>query len=359
MIVWLVVTAAWGWTQIPNSSCTVGYVRPTNNSSMTWYLYDGDGDWSSTMESLIQDAADQWDAGPGERNRGANWHFTYGGPSLYPQNMTDGISNVSDVSRDTLVNVYNGSTNAIAATIPAYSFPSCIMSSFEIMAIDTGSDYETWEWTTSLPSLAGSGYKSLPTAMLHEFGHGLSLYHHNSLSSLEAHFASELGSRVRINEDDYVGLVALKPDSSTGKNFMLGKWISPSPNDSNQDEIWWNSSTWEVRAGQSLLLADGPEPIAIVVNGTSSYTGVPVYWTISTDQICFDGDDIVIGTRSPGLVSNTPYIQGPDGGDYDIPIGTPTGNYSVCAVIDPYGTQGETDTLDNIIISDGYLEVIP
>ncbi|MEZ4238954.1 MAG: matrixin family metalloprotease [Myxococcota bacterium] len=371
----ILVNPAHAWENT-NATCTAG--RSITGSFHVWYIVDPYDDWNSTFEDAAEEAADQWTCGTGERNRGCDWEFIRSGY----RSAVDHTNSYSEVGLATyhhltVVDLAGDDVLMLTTSDMIVTSGYCSTQSFDIEVRDTTTDSETWIWGTWLPSVwneEDDGIKSFPAALVHEFGHGLGLTHSTDpLSVMERRMAAEIGGQLRIHEDDYVGLTSLKPGTSTGKNFMLGKWASTDAGNRTQRERWRDANgggiaydPWEVTAGGDLVVntyadeSSGPGAIEIIVNGTaSSYTNVPVYWTISDDTTCFDGDDVVIGTLTTTLSSNAPYEHGPSTGLYSIPSGTPTGLYYVCAGIDPYGTLSETDTTDNVIISERQIEVIP
>ena len=171
------------------------------------------------------------------------------------------------------------------------------------------------------------------------------------------HPVGEQGGAVRLPEDEYSFLRSRFPHSSTGKNFMLSKWLVGS-GVRVVTEGWTTNeaSDWESDDPCGTIpVEDGPKPIWASVNGTAASYTVPIEWTLSADTTCFDADAIVIGSRTPVMSSNVPYEVEPAGGAYVIPSSTPDGAYWVCAGINPDQAISEAQNAfdDNTVRSEG------
>jgi hypothetical protein len=209
---------------------------------------------------------------------------------------------------------------------------------------------------------------SIGQSALHEFGHALGLDDAGwQIGTMNGNYpgGGDLGTglKYRINEDDYVGLVAAKGDSSTGVNLMLLRFSYNTTNNL-ASEIWSNQTwaadkteNWEGHPGGSPSASNSPNDVYAVYVGTGSDNPV-IKWRLSPDNICFSGTEYVIGSRTPGLSANDPYLVGPSGG-FTIPSLTPPGLYYVCAMIDATFVVEETDENDNIIVSEKTFSVLP
>ena len=208
--------------------------------------------------------------------------------------------------------------------------------------------------------VVGSGH-SLTTAVAHESGHNMGLDHEpDHPAIMYRHDFAENGNTARLGEDEYSFLRSQFPlNSNTGKNFMLTKFNTDGTGLRPVSEGWNTSEKgnrpWGSDVCGNVAVANGPAPIWASVNGTAtSYASVPIEWTLSSDQVCFDGDDITTGTRAPTMSSNAPYEVEPTGGSYVIPSNTPDGTYWVCAGINPDQTESEAESsfIDNTVISE-------
>ncbi|MEQ1506178.1 MAG: matrixin family metalloprotease [Myxococcota bacterium] len=369
MIAWTLLSGvALGWTQTTSSACG-NIVAP--GAGATWYLVDIDNDWDATYEAAVIDAAEQWDGGVGRRNRGYAWNYTMAAMGIGPIH-NDLLNEVGDASMAHMVSVHAQPTSVLALTSWIVDAATCNITEADIEPVDddTLAAYAglTWSWTDNPPSWgmeSATTTYSLPAAMVHEFGHAIGFDHVNDpVSVMERRTAAELGGKFRIHENDYAGMVALKGDSSTGKNFVLGKWVSPSTTDRTQLEVWSSDGappSWQVTHGQTLAVGSvpgetsGPAPITLAVDGTGTYT-VDVVWTLSNDFTCFDADDVTVGTRLVKVVANSPTSESPSG--YNVPSTLAAGMYWMCAGVNPYGTLAETDASDNVIISERLIQVL-
>jgi hypothetical protein len=316
---------AWTWDSIEAPA----------GDSLTWRICEDTFTFSTAEEDEIGFAAAGWDAGTSEAMRGALWDFT---------KSTDRASCAIDNGFN---EVYERSDSWFSARGIGGAIAVC-----ENDPADNDIDVifkQTVNWATVVPSNTTGTQVSIGQVALHEFGHALGFNHETTeIATMNGSYPNggDISAfKYRPNEDDYVGLVANRPHSSTGTNLMLSRWVT------GPTEVWdFKSSTrWTVCDTVVASSVDGPEEIFAIIHSTTSATP-QIEWRLSTDQTCFSGTEYTIGTRTPGLGSNVPHLVAPTNYDF---TGIPAGDYWVCAMIDPSNAIAETATsdADNDLIS--------
>lgn len=308
-----------------------------------------------TYGTEIMKGVKAWNAGPGTVNRGADWEYYKAGEQtvLGPDN---GRSEIFAGDKATMAANYGLGTNW-----NAYAAVWVASDCSRIEEADILFDMNV-TWHNDLPSSGSTGF-SIGATAVHEAGHALGLGHEMDIVGVMYRWVfAENGNTLRLSEDDYNALTYMHPlPTSTGKNFMLTKWDEDvNSNDERPYIERWTedeaANDWTPGACGTVGVADGPEEVWAIVNGTASnYTNIPIEWTLSKNDQCFDYDDITIGTRSPGMGTGTPYPVSPSGDEYLIPSTTSDDDYYVCAGINPDHTLSEAESsyADNIIRSEG------
>ncbi|MEZ4234606.1 MAG: matrixin family metalloprotease [Myxococcota bacterium] len=241
------VAPASAWSTA-NTACSAGKNLPGN--AVGWQLVNLSGHWTPAMEADIIEAAAAWDGGVGQRNRGYDWSFVNTGAGVGPIH-SDGMNGVGEGQQSHFILWHLLPTNAIAVTTLDID-AGCDVVEFDIEALDTTTDGWTFTWTKAPPSASGESLTttfSLPAVMVHEFGHGIGFEHSTLLSVMERRTGSELGTEgLGIHEDDYVGMRSLYPNTSSGKNFTVGRWVSQGSR--VQVEMWDDSApSWVAHQG--------------------------------------------------------------------------------------------------------------
>lgn len=371
--VMLVAASAYGYSCAIDSNevCSTPspadcFVWPTH--SMTYRI--NTNDFSSAEADEIEAAAEAWNAGSGEVLRGADWEYVRGADLTVDGTIGDGVNNVR-MKSDTWFDDHGLSgLGAYAAVL----VDDTACEDIEEVDITFNS---VLTYGTALPSQT-TGPVSIGQLAGHEWGHGLGLGHQYDvqaiMDSARPHGGDIAATKYRIHEVDFVGLRALYTDSSTGTNLMLSRywwWTAGSPD--NSDEAWSDDGTpswaavdrftvWEGCPGETLAVGgplDGPSPVYGVITQESGAGTVTakVEWRLDPGSVCFVGTEYVLGTRSPGMVVNTPFQISPSGG-YSIPSNTPLGDYHLCAMIDSDFDVAETSESDNIVRSEKVFEVV-
>jgi len=375
MLFALFVTASSSWAYECILVDQDGVCATTKPDCFTWpsngatYRISTD-DFSGDEADEIEAAAEAWNAdGLGGVNPGVDFEFVQGADLVGSDGTWDDGTNNVRMKEDGWFNWRN--------------FPSGFAAQVAIFVDDAACDdidefdmtfRSSVSWSTGLESdnLPADTY-SIGQLAVHEFGHALGLGHQSdTLASMDPtvpHGGDLGGTRYRINEPDFVGQRAQYPDASNaGTNFMLSVFrrlpfqVNEAWSDSNGID---SLTTWEACPGETLAVggftpAYGPTPIFGVVHHESGQGPISakVEWRLDPGEVCFWGPgEIVIGSRNPGLKANVVYEISPSAG-YHIPIGTPLGEYHLCARVDSDFSTIETSEIDNTIRSDKVFEVV-
>ncbi len=302
---------------------------PAGNS-LTWHMC---ANFSTAEETDIETAADAWDAGTGERLRGALWSFVRG------SDLSSGC--VADNNRN---EVYERDLwwflgAGYAADTPAVCLCSLGYDDYDIVFNSSRT------YSTGLPSETTSTTPSIGQIALHEFGHALGLDHEDDyIATMNSSYPNggDIGHRIQPNENDYAGLAANRSHTSTGKNLTLNRFHEGSSGTS--EERWNDVSVGDWSACQVLLVdPGGPDEVFAIIEGTSGQSP-EIEWRLSADTNCFSGTEYVVGSRTPTLSVYTAYLVHPQPYDFRY---TPPGDYYLCAMIDPDDIITETDETDN------------
>lgn len=315
-----------------------------DGSQLTYHI--DNSDFSADGIDQIVLGADSWDAGAGRINRGADWDFVRGSDETSPTqgNTKNEVYKISNAGF-TLIN------HADDVAIMLHSHIGCGRKDADIW-VNSGETY-----TAAFPSATTTSYYSIGSVVQHEFGHVLGLDHDDggSTANLAVMFSRGVGQDMgdayyRLNEDDYVGLIAGKSDSSTGLNLTLQRFWNNGdvPYESWEDVVDVHEGDWQACPGDTI--SSGPHAIGAIITGTSAASPL-IQWKLSADGACFSGQEYLVGTRTPTISSNETYLVTPNGG-YVIPSNTPPGEYYLCAKIDADEVIAETYGSDNIVRSD-------
>lgn len=321
------MTVAWTWDS--------GYAP--SGDDKTWAICDGS--FTSGQEDEITLAANSWDAGSGEAMRGAIWNFIRG---------SDEASGTCDLD-DGDDEVYMRSAAWFSSHgLATSTIANCFCDDWDGLNDTDIAFRSNVSWSDLVPaSITTSGDRSIGQTALHEFGHLLGFLHEDDLIATmnsEVAFGGDIsGHKYRPHEDDYVGLVANRPDSSTGRNMMLGRFVEDPSDPGSTDEVWdVHTTNWSV-CDEEIDGADGPEEIYAIMHATAAQT-VEIEWRLSADTTCFAGTEYVVGSRTTSLGSNTPFLIQPH--EYDF-TGVPAGSYYLCAMVDPDDLISETNSSDS------------
>ena len=330
VVLWFVPAAsAWTWDD----------VEAPAGSSLTWHLCDAH--FTDAEELVIELAAERWDAGTGKPMRGAVWDFIQGSDR-------DAVYCDKD-------NGYNEVYERLDSWFSDRGMGSAVIAvcANKVTTNDVDIVFKhSKPWSAELPTYAELGDLSRGQTALHEFGHALGFNHTDGDDPATVTgtmnsgypFGGDISGYYRPHEDDYVGLTVNRPHASTGTNLMLGRYVFDS------GEVWDNNSgaRWTVCDSTVASSSDGPEEIYAIVHSTTSVSPV-IEWRLSADNVCFSGTEYVIGTRTPGLASNTAYPVAPTNYNF---TGVPAGDYYVCAKIDSNDLIAETTSdADNDLVS--------
>ncbi len=307
-------------------------------------------DFGTAQRDQIHAAADAWDAGDPYPMRGAKWHFFFGAYTSSDGILCDGSNDIRKKPRSWFDN--QGYDEAASASVR-----TCTTGG-GCTRIDADMTFaEDISWVASMASDADLPDRSLGQTAMHEFGHVLGFFDEAdepaTMNSPYAHSGDTAEAHLRISEDDYVGLLYIKGDSSIGKNLFLQRWDGTF----DAEEVWTDDSgleinrTWSAAAGSTVPSASGPRGIQAMIHAPINSQSPLIEWRLSADTNCFADGDILIGTRTPTISSNSPYEVTPNGG-YTIPSNTAPGNYRLCAKIDADGQIDETVESDNVIMSE-------
>jgi hypothetical protein len=306
---------AWNWDS----------VEAPNGDDLTYHICDGN--FTAAEEDEIDFAANSWDAGAGEAMRGAIWNFIRGSDNAAGTCGPD--DNDDEVYMRSLTWFNNNGIGAFIAF--------CWNDDNDIDLLFRSDQ----SWVTTVPSSTAPGSLSIGQTALHEWGHALGFNHESTvIATMNPSYPNGgdiSAHKYRPHEDDYAGLVANRPDSSTGRNLMLGRYYL-----SGGEQ--WDSKTasWTV-CDEIVSDPDGPEEIFAIIHGTASQSPW-VEWWLSADTDCDNGTRYDVGSRQPTIGSGTPYLIHPNPYDFR---GVPAGDYYLCAEIDPDDLISETNTSDS------------
>lgn len=349
---WLATMPASAWTCVSNPNYTGGAFgcSPTAcrfepGNSLTYHLISGK--FTAAEIDAIDDAHAAWRAGAQQLNRGADWRFVRG--ATEPAGSLDVTDNQYHVSRlsDSWLAGKGVSANAIAVAFRDYgAWPNCGVRGGDIVFRASES------WSTTLPNSTPADELSIGQVAIHEFGHIIGFDHDNGdLQVMNAAYPAggDISGEYRISEDDYVGLEANYPDSSTGKNFMLSKFRSTGGGNAVES---WTGSTVFTSASDVLTALEAPEALTLILTGTTSALVVKVTWYLrpASFATCGDASSIEVGSAFPNLGVNTTFSRNLS--TWQIPAGTPADTYRVCAAIDSDSSYSETREDDNMVVSD-------
>lgn len=307
-------------------------------SSITYHMVTSD--FTTAQENAIEAAFDAWDAGAGEILRGATMSITRGsddggGALCNSKNevfMKDGVF-FDDHGWGDDVAHYN----------------ECFGSHDIVFNSDK-------TWCVGLPSTCASSSRSIGQAALHEMGHWIGFDHDDTrLATMNGAYPSggDLGeSEWRIHEDDYVGLVANRPDSSEGTNLLVAKFILDA-NGGSHEEL--NDGTWRFDRSDDVWADIVPSDIQAEIQSTSGSASPLIEWRLSSNNVCSSAD-YLIGTREPTISSNTSYLVGPT--SWTLADSVPVGLYYLCVMMDANFEYGETSESDNILVSESKVQVL-
>jgi hypothetical protein len=341
------------WIGILAALAVLGYqpdpMSHVLGDSLTWHICDGD--FTLAQESAIEDGSKAWTAGSGEILRGAIWEFVRGSDRANSTcNPTNAFHEV--YMRDATWFSDRGMATALA-------WCNCNGPVHDI-AFKSGV-----AWSTSLPSeIATPGERPIGHIAVHEFGHSLGLNHEDDLiATMNTVYPNggDLGSTgYRIHEDDYVGLVATRPDSSLGRNLMLSKFEPTTAG--NSSELWTSLLEFcnqGIYDASDLSAAETPDEIFAVIEGTASSVTTNVYWWLSDDDDCQSLPTYYIAHETTTIGSNSPFRLSVGAWDFQ---GIPSNqSYYLCAGIDPFDEVTETVTAvpgDNVVQSDSRIITI-
>ena len=306
------------------------------------------GSFSSAQETEIDLGAAAWNAGSSEILRGANFHW-----SRAANVATGALGNFRNevYMRDQAWFDDHNWGDPVARTQPSLGDTDIIFNA-------------GYTWCTGRPSNCGDDF-SIGQVAAHEFGHRIGFGHEDdniALMNWSYPNGGDLGAAsYRINEDDYVGLVDHKTDSSTGVNLMLSRYMfvpgtDPNTYDASSHEVWNNGDrVFDVSLDD--FAGTPPEPILAITESTS-VVSPGIEWRLSSDTACFSGPDYLIGTRTPTLGANVPSSVTPL--DWHFSGGTlPSGAYYLCARINPNGAITEVvgGGTDNTVRSESLVQV--
>lgn len=296
----------------------------------------------------------QWNAGPGFRIRGADWEFTRG-TDKYTTCALGNFANEVYAKDQAWFDTHGWGYASARTQLQNVAGTDIIFNSNELWA------------DIPVQELAGLE-KSLPDTAMHEMGHVVGFNHEEShVSTMSAGREFDMGrGRYRIREDDYEGLADIKPDSSTGVNLMLSRFVttypsSDPPSASTEDRWDGNATAYSVASGTTADVGnDLPYGVNVVVHGTGSHT-IEVWWAVSESPDCFNNTRWYVGFRTTTVAANTEYVIEPETpypNKYNF-LWTPPGDYYMCAKVDPWDSVSETFETDNRVVTDFTIEVTP
>lgn len=289
--------------------------------------------------STIVAAARAWDAGSGELLRGADWRTTI---VTLPPGTSVGLNNGRNeiYMRDEAWFEDHDSAGKLAVHFKRQLDRDIVFNS-SLSWCATASPSEN-------PNCRGGNNPiSIGQAFVHELGHLFFTDEEDTvIATMNPFFPAggDVGeAKWGIHEDDFRGLMDLKPGTSTGFNVAVGEY---GPGSGGQAVIMWEGSkTWD--KSDNAWVNGPPQPPQLIYNGTGS-ASVPVHWRLSSNDFC-STSDYLIGTRTPGMSTNSPYAVNPD--TWTVPSNIPTGSYYYCVLVDPNITLDETTRSDNTVVS--------
>ena len=326
-----------------------------NGNSQTYHILTSD--FTAGEITDIEAGADTWDAGGSEINRGADWDYVRGS-DIGSWGMSNYRFDVATESTTWFFTTMGLPAGTVAVEVMGTS--GCTRIQSDILFLDTVA------WNTSMPS--GTNSTSIGQTAAHEFGHDFGLDHDdNELALMNGQYpnSGDPGDGTfRLHEDDYDALTTFKSDASTGENFLLTRFRSDGTAKSR--EVWTDDANPSGAAGESgrdwvqaagtCIPSNPPNDIYVDTNSTTaSIASVEIRWTLSSDTICGDGDDIEIDENSYTLVQNT--TSATVAPTWCIPGGTLADWYWICAEVDSNHEVSETSSADNFVRSEKLFEV--
>ncbi len=338
----------WMVVQAEAHNCTMyagGCVEPGGNSST--YRINVD-DFTAAEESEIELAAEGWDAGSGEVNRGADWHFLRGG-DVHSDGFRGDFTNTVRMKPPSFFNGQGMDTLGQASTLIG-------MVGMQYVILETDISFkDTVNWTTTVESVCSGSEKSLGQAALHEFGHALGRDHEDdwiaTMNSAHPAGGDISATKYRINEDDFLGLKLSKPGSSTGKNFMLSKFGDFL--DNGVEELWdglGDDASLFSCGCPGQVVNPAAEIAALITGSVGTQHNVDVQWRLDPVGPCWSGTEYLIGSTSVSIGVNNPTFVRQD--TFVTVPNVPAGDYYLCAKIDADDSESETSESDNLVRSE-------
>lgn len=346
----LASTAALAWNCDDNGgSCSC---QTRSGSSQTYRVLAAD--FTAGEQADIEAGASTWDAGTGYINRGADWTYVRGGDvtSWGHSNLRFDIATENDAWFS-------------AEGVPAAEMAVTMRKDLGCTRVENDTIFRSSvNWSASMPSLTSDSAPSIGQAAIHEFGHDLGLDHNDAelavMNATYPYSGDASQQQFRLHEDDYDFEISNYGDASTGDNLLLTRFRDSGTGTS--EEIWTDGNSSESgrdwsQAANSCLGGTWPRSIYVDSNSTTAtLTSVEIRWTLSSDTICADADDIQIDEVSYTINQNdSSAAVAPS--TWCIPAGTASGNYYVCAEVDSNGGVSETSSSDNTVRSEKYFVV--
>jgi len=347
ILVLSMVEPSWAWECWDRGLC--GCEKPIGNS-VAYHI--NTNDFTSAGADEIELGGWAWNAGSSTFNRGALWNFGRGSDTTSDGDFGDSVNNVRK-KPDSWFGDQGLSSDVIAVT--ANTLVLCGRTDSDITFRGSVT------WSTGAPSEITTGNPSIGQTAEHEFGHVLGLdheYDNISVMNPDHPFGGDIaGQHFRLDEDSYVGLTNQKPDSNTGDNLMLSvfQWDAGPPIDFY--EGWTSNWVYDKSLAAWVGQAGEPEQIQAIIDGTDTLHPL-IEWRVATNT-CFDGvgTEYTVGTRTPGISSNLPYVVGPNSWDFSsVPVGN---TYHLCAMINSDYSLSELSYVDDVIQSDALVDVVP